>query len=383
MARLVDRSSYLSRSWSIPLDHIIDVYQRMGSRDDDVDRTVLQKGLLVGFLIFHLLRAVGPNLFDFFGKSSPMFNHDFLTYPIGGIDHMVAETFKCWQLASRSIESSDSSLFEKCDILFTSHLETLQSLPSSSSNLLKDWAELIGSLGVDLEVVTDSDGFLTLDLKRQLPDDVLETLLSTSSIRNRVTTCNDSLTSGKTRSTIFTCNSCQSSMLGENLVTGDFNADGLTDVVITAPLYSSNDCIFQGAVFVMDGSRMRDYPTGKVDLDDPTLSIGKVVGDCQDQLGKSIVVGDLNGDKFDDLVVKKGDSLIIYFGGANGLTLNSYSEIVMSMKMEKEMHTILNFGLALHLNMDFDGDGIADLVIGNPFISSQALWLQASKISKV
>ena len=166
---------------------------------------------------------------------------------------------------------------------------------------------------------------------------------------------------------------------------GDFNDDGLDDLLIGARFADGPDDSREGAgeAYVIFGSR--DLK-GTIDLgqDEQDLTIfgakGAGVGvGAADNLGMAVTAGDLNDDGVDDIIVSapmadgikdpdyrtdRGDVYII-FGGAE------LSGTIDIAEGEQDVTIISAEGFSLMGDSmgtgDVNGDGIADLVLGAPF----------------
>ncbi len=130
--------------------------------------------------------------------------------------------------------------------------------------------------------------------------------------------------------------------LGFKLAAGDFNGDGFNDVVATAPTYGE-----RGAFLLAIGSE-----AGLTQRDPETPSAGI------SNFGRSVAMGDLNDDGFDDIAIGSDGRVLIYFGdeeGSNGGSLSFVSP--------DTTHT--SFGTAVAI-ADIDDDGLKDLIVSSP-----------------
>lgn len=138
--------------------------------------------------------------------------------------------------------------------------------------------------------------------------------------------------------------------VGTNLAKGDINGDGYSDVVVAK--------IQQGGVgldtvFIYYGS-----PAGVDSVPDVAL-VGENINDA---FGSSIVIGDLNGDGIDDLVIaaqyyphfSARGKIYIYFGRHEFSKVPDYT--ITGDTSDAGLGVICKMG-------DVNGDGISDLVV--------------------
>jgi len=163
--------------------------------------------------------------------------------------------------------------------------------------------------------------------------------------------------------------------LGAALATGDTNGDGLADLLLGSFLADGpDDARYQaGEAYLLLGSRSlageRDMAQGQCDL-------ALLARDADDQLGRYLAMGDLDGDQRDDLIVSAfradgpgngrddGGEVYVFFAaselrGVVDLAARGPDFTVYGSKAFDE------FGGAVAA-ADLNGDGPADLIVGAP-----------------
>ena len=166
---------------------------------------------------------------------------------------------------------------------------------------------------------------------------------------------------------------------GQSLSTGDFNGDGFTDLGIGVPGEDVGTATNAGAVNVLYGSAkglQADSPDDQFWTQD---SQGvQDSSSINDAFGFSLSAGDYNGDGFADLAVgvyheKLGTlaaagAVNVLYGSANGLQADSpddqfWTQDSPGVEDVAEQGDFFAWSLA---TQDFNGDGFADLAVGDP-----------------
>ena len=150
-----------------------------------------------------------------------------------------------------------------------------------------------------------------------------------------------------------------SSYLGKSMATGDFNADGETDLAVGAYQYSTND----GRVYIFNNDGT--YPTAATSAD------AIINGESDSQFGRRIVSADLNADGKTDLAVNgslgdgdwKGKTYFLYNDGSYPASAGS-SDVIITGEAGSNF-----FGSTLAVG-DLNNDGNTDIVAGASGYSS-------------
>lgn len=168
--------------------------------------------------------------------------------------------------------------------------------------------------------------------------------------------------------------------LGTAVAVGDTNGDRIGDIVIGAPQLSTTNETLKGQVYVVFGKtnpdKIRDTRSqNRVGPQPDVIIQGKTAGSL---LGNPLTVGDVNGDRFDDIII--GSTI------GNGPTQDRFGagEVYVIFGSDKLRGTrdlgkkgqeqdITIFGADAGDNLgfrvaagDFNGDGIADILVSAP-----------------
>ena len=164
------------------------------------------------------------------------------------------------------------------------------------------------------------------------------------------------------------------SQYGAVFAKGDVNHDGIDDLMVASPYYSTGTKKNCGRVEVYFGSKnffasmAAIKPERKPDMD----ILGPEAGS---QLGTSLATGDVNNDSYSDLIVgSPGNSTVYVFLGTSTYTQpfihdlsRSSADWTLRAKESEE-----RFGFALD-SADINGDGIDDILMSAPFASKDGV----------
>ncbi|WP_263322095.1 hypothetical protein [Endozoicomonas sp. Mp262] len=167
---------------------------------------------------------------------------------------------------------------------------------------------------------------------------------------------------------------------GRTLASGDFNGDGVDDLIVGYSTEDINGHDDAGSLSIIYGSNGVTVPAkglhrlGAKGFHQDVI-VGNITAENGDQFASAFAVGDFNNDGYSDLAVGaakedvngKDDAgaVVILYGGLEGLKSNNVDifnqDALKSGQNEKDDH----FGYSL-ASADFNNDGFDDLAIGAP-----------------
>jgi hypothetical protein len=163
---------------------------------------------------------------------------------------------------------------------------------------------------------------------------------------------------------------------GTATASGDFNGDGFADLAIGAPFEDHGDVVDAGAVNVIYGSATGLTSSGNQlwDQDSPGIADHAEAGD---DFGAALAAADFDGDGYTDLAVgvqgeevdgvRAAGAVNVIYGSPTGLLWDGnqfWSQDTLGIPDDAEVSDL--FGSSLGSG-DFNGDGMADLVVGVAF----------------
>jgi hypothetical protein len=162
---------------------------------------------------------------------------------------------------------------------------------------------------------------------------------------------------------------------GRALAAGDFNGDGRLDTAVGVPYEDTGSFTNDGLVHVIYGTS-----TGLTAVGSQVWTQTELPGtdpESQDRFGFSLVVGDFNGDYYDDLAVGspyEDNSAIdaagyvhVLYGSFGGLQTNNSQVLFQGsggVEDNDEISDLFGYTLAA---ADFNRDGYDELVVGVPY----------------
>jgi glycosylphosphatidylinositol phospholipase D len=383
--------AWLEDKWYAPTLDLQEVYISTGMTDVTVD--AIEEGLLLLFSASHLVANTWQTFDPVEEFVSPFVQENLFDYFIGGIDDSSQWTAACWPSLIRWIESGADNI-QMCIV----------EPPTTDQGKMKDGSNMHAPRGILQQLMARPNFKMAMNVFKQFvnvhrshedrgtffsllePIDVIVNAIKTMTINDPVIEAKKQEEKLESEKVASSCGSLMDSPnvlrvsvdgmfanLGESMVQGDFDGDGMLEMAIGAPGYTKQAGMEQsGAVFVVDipkaivGQR-------SVTLSPSQLNITTISGDYRaGRFGQALTTVDLNRDGIDDLVVSQPrymahelsyrGRIFVYYGTRHGLSTEPWTMITLNGDVGN--YTMMGASLS---SGDLDGDGFADLIIGSPF----------------
>ncbi|MBF0101769.1 MAG: FG-GAP repeat protein [Desulfobacterales bacterium] len=173
-----------------------------------------------------------------------------------------------------------------------------------------------------------------------------------------------------------------------SMAAGDINGDGIADVALGVPEHNIAELGLDlaGIVYVIYGKK-----TFNAEMEIPTAVNLSIQGEFEkDQVGGTMAVGDVNGDKYADILIGApqsglgvsgatgyGKVQIVYGSSSLSTTMDLYEDSDVTLRLSDDVIDRFYTGTAI-VAKDITGDGIGDIIISTPsafFNASPNGWI--------
>jgi glycosylphosphatidylinositol phospholipase D len=393
-------TSWLESTWFVPSEDIQETYLSMNISAGTAD--VVEDGMALLYTVAHLASLAGSFLDPLEEFASPFIQEDLFSYHIGGIDDSSQWTAACWPTLIKWLEKgADNSRLCLVEPPTVAEAKTSQKrglekhAPRGIVRHLMAHPKLSKAIRKLLPLVSATrvpearGAFITWSKPAHYIKSVLEKVLRESGSHHKKPVGTSSAGSAQCRPLESLPNVIQLqidapySNLGESMVQGDFDGDGLAEWAVGAPGFTPEPGMEQaGVVFIqslpksLKGHQRVPLRTSKDSFSSSTNTGMSLTGSHRSgRFGQSLAVVDLNRDGADDLVVSEprflADQLsyrgrvYVYYGSPSGLSSTPGTFITL----DDIGGNFTMMGASLSQG-DLDQDGFQDLLIGSPYACS-------------
>jgi hypothetical protein len=163
----------------------------------------------------------------------------------------------------------------------------------------------------------------------------------------------------------------QSDLLGSEITSGDFNSDGVEDLVFSAKDATVSNRVNVGVTYIMYGATSGLPSTVDLATDSVDVKIyGRVSGD---RAGQALATLDMDGDGHDDIAIgaasatgggSRGEAYVVLGGGA----LNTHIDLLTDADLRVRGNLPFDFLSWDVAGGDLNRDGYDDLIVGTPAV---------------
>jgi len=167
---------------------------------------------------------------------------------------------------------------------------------------------------------------------------------------------------------------------GFNVGSGDFNGDGIDDIVISAPFVDSPTVAGKkaGAIYILYGNE-RSEMIYDLEFEADVTLLGSNPSDRGSITGHAFTTGDLNGDGIDDLIVgaplsrginnlEYAGAVYVLYGGKDLEGIHYLKQKANAVFYGKQKFDRVGYAMSV---CDHNGDGMDDLIIAAPGVKAE------------
>eukprot|EP01080_Neovahlkampfia_damariscottae_P005895 gene5895-9723_t len=311
MSHQID-SDIITDKWYLPSEGIAKMYQKFFN-NTVVRASVLEACSYTQYLIMLIEKNLAHLAYPLYGKDSMFLVDELFSYPIGGVDDMSHRTLYYWRDMINRIEKKNTT----SNINFNQKIKHRED-KNDKLNLLKKYkSKVIELLQPKIKKTKNGVLFYTeKTMKKQKyeqnfnDDSYFYKGYSFAKYRNTVVVSSPGFgIEGKPNTGKISFINENYEIVGKDLSSKfgyamtflDFNMDGKIDLVVSGPEFGASPSNYypKGAVYIFLGDGSMKFK------DTPDSTIYGDFGDAKQfsNIGRSLTVGDLNGDGFDDLII--------------------------------------------------------------------------------
>ncbi|XP_069469728.1 phosphatidylinositol-glycan-specific phospholipase D [Ambystoma mexicanum] len=362
--------NYLKAHWYVPVTDLMNIYEVY------YGRRAITEGAIIDCTYLQFLEMYGETvavskLFPTYARKSPFLVDRFHDYFLGGLDDMAFWSTRIYQLTSHMLENGTSGCYIPENPLFMQCNRNLKhtsiAKPQGTGYHRPMSPSLMKKVGADI-ISTEKGVQFKLNSWAQDSVSFINRAVLAVNMKSIVEHVLDRHSNHVTTPTASYFVTAPYSRLGWAMISADLNQDGYEDLVVGAPGYSTQGNFQLGRVFVVY-SNESGLPPISMDLDkdaDVLLEGFQPSG----RFGSAVAALDFNDDGIMDLVVgvpSAGSQHLTYTGSVY-VYFGSEGKCLPSQPNITIVcrDTYCNLGWTL-FSADIDGNGKNDLVIGSPY----------------
>ncbi|XP_020637215.3 phosphatidylinositol-glycan-specific phospholipase D [Pogona vitticeps] len=361
---------YLEPNWYVPVKDLLSIYEAFYGREVITEDTIVDCTYLQFLELYGEMTSVAK-LYPFYANKSPFLVDKFHEYFLGGVDDMASSSNTIFQLTSQMLTNGSSGCFIPENPLYihckNKPRNAIARIKQSRRGHTKN---VTSSLDKSVEKkINYTERGVYFDAPSWATNFLqFSSSATTKTLWNVLTVTQQQSSNYITKPTASYFLLTPYAKLGWAMTSADLNQDGYDDLVVGAPGYSQLGRIQTGRVYIVYGNQS-GLPRGDLDLDqeaDEILEGSKISG----RFGSAIAVLDFNEDGVLDLVVgapSVGSQQLSYMGTVYVFFGNRGAAYHSFPNVTIVCQEIYcNLGWSL-LAVDVDGDGNRDLLVGSPY----------------
>ncbi|XP_044282534.1 phosphatidylinositol-glycan-specific phospholipase D [Varanus komodoensis] len=362
--------SYLNSSWYVPVQDLLSIYEKFYGRVMITEDAIVECTYLQLLELYGEVAAVAK-LYPFYARKSPFLVDKFQDYFLGGVDDMAFSSNNIFQLTSHMLTSGTSDCFIPENPLYiqckNEQMITVGIKQSQTEHNKKLTSSLTQSVAKN---VNNTERGVYLDIPPVAANYLqFRNSATVKNLRGLLEITGQLSSKHITKPSASYFLKTAYAKLGWAMTSADLNQDGYDDLIAGAPGYSQPGHIQRGSVYIIYGNES-GLPHADLDLDEQADEILEGITPSG-RFGSALTVLDFNEDGVLDLVV--GAPSV----GSQRLTYAGSVYIFFGKRERRHLHSLPNITIMcneLYCNLgssllaaDVDGDGKNDLLVGSPY----------------